>query len=73
MSRGGVGLGAGAGRRCPGGRAGVVAAVGAALVCYGMPVLIMAVLSRLGKAGIIVYPARYLPPAPATMLRKTPH
>lgn len=46
---------------------------GAALVCYGMPVLIMAVLSRLGKAGIIVYPARYLPPAPATMLRKTPH
>ncbi|MFR0868357.1 MAG: acyltransferase family protein [Adlercreutzia sp.] len=50
-----------------------MAAVGAALVCYGMPVLIMAVLSRLGKAGIIVYPARYLPPAPATMLRKTPH
>jgi len=38
-----------------------------------MPVLIMAALSRLGKAGIIVYPARYLPPAPATMLRKTPH
>ncbi|WP_418142315.1 hypothetical protein [Adlercreutzia equolifaciens] len=50
-----------------------MAAVGAALVCYGMPVLIMAALSRLGKAGIIVYPARYLPPAPATMLRKTPH
>ena len=50
-----------------------MAAVGAALVCYGMPVLIMAVLSRLGKAGIIVYPARYLPPAPATMLWKTPH
>lgn len=50
-----------------------MAAVEAALVCYGMPVLIMAVLSRLGKAGIIVYPARYLPPAPATMLRKTPH
>ena len=48
-------------------------AAGAALVCYGMPVLIMAALSRLGKAGIIVYPARYLPPAPATMLRKTPH
>ena len=50
-----------------------MAAAGAALVCYGMPVLIMAALSRLGKAGIIVYPARYLPPAPATMLRKTPH
>ena len=50
-----------------------LAAAGAALVCYGMPVLIMAALSRLGKAGIIVYPARYLPPAPATMLRKTPH
>ena len=50
-----------------------MAAAGAALVCYGMPVLIMAALSRLGKAGIIVYPARYLPPAPATMLWKTPH
>ena len=50
-----------------------MASAGAALVCYGMPVLIMAALSRLGKAGIIVYPARYLPPAPATMLRKTPH
>lgn len=50
-----------------------MAAAGAALVCYGMPVLIMAALSRLGKAGIIVYPARYLPPAPAAMLRKTPH
>lgn len=49
------------------------AAAGAALVCYGAPVLIMAALSRLGKAGIIVYPARYLPPAPTAMLRKTPH
>lgn len=48
-----------------------VAGIGAAIIGYGAPVLIMAALARIGKAGVIVYPARYLPPAPADILRKT--
>lgn len=51
----------------------LAAGVGALLICYGAPILIMAALSHLGRAGVIVYPARYLPPASAAMLRKTPH
>lgn len=50
-----------------------LAGIGALVVCYGAPVLVMWALSHLGKAGIIVYPARYLPPTPSAIIRKTPH
>lgn len=28
---------------------------------YGLPILVMSVLSHVGKLGFIVYPSRYLP------------
>ncbi|WP_302962487.1 hypothetical protein [uncultured Adlercreutzia sp.] len=53
-------------------------ATGAPAIClgagilagFGAPVLIMAALERIGKLGFIVYPARYLPPAPVLIERK---
>lgn len=50
-----------------------IAGAGAALACYAMPILLMKALSRIGSAGIIVYPARYLPPAPSALIRKVSH
>ncbi|MEC4272840.1 acyltransferase family protein [Adlercreutzia sp. R25] len=49
-----------------------LAGLGALVVCYGAPVLVMGALSHLGKTGVIVYPARYLPPTPTAIIRKTP-
>lgn len=40
-----------------------------AVACYAVPVAVMALLNHLGKAAFAVYPARYLPPAPA-LIRK---
>lgn len=45
-------------------------ALGALVACYLVPVAAMWGLSRIGRAGIIVYPARYMPPAPTDILRK---
>ena len=44
--------------------------IGALTACYAAPVGIMWVLAHVGKAGFIVYPARYLPPLPAALKRK---
>lgn len=38
--------------------------------CFGGPIALMALMDRCGKLGFIVYPARYLPPAPALIERK---
>ncbi len=40
------------------------------VACFGLPVLVMALLERVGKLGFLIYPARYLPPAPALIERK---
>ncbi|WP_296009889.1 hypothetical protein [uncultured Adlercreutzia sp.] len=45
--------------------------LGALVACYGLPVALMGALSHIGRTGIIVYPARYLPPAPTVILRKS--
>lgn len=36
-------------------------AIACLIACYPLPVLVMWVLSRIGKLGFIVYPSRYLP------------
>lgn len=38
-----------------------VNAIACLIACYPLPVLVMWVLSRIGKLGFIVYPSRYLP------------
>lgn len=40
------------------------------VACFAVPVLVMAALERCGKAAAIVYPARYLPPAPEFIVKK---
>lgn len=40
-----------------------VCAVATLVACYVLPLAVMHVLSSMGKAGFIVYPGRYLPPA----------
>lgn len=43
----------------------------AAFASFVLPVLVMALLNRCGKAAVVVYPARYLPPVPALIEKRT--
>ena len=40
------------------------------VACFAAPVLVTAALERCGKAAVIIYPARYLAPPPAIIVKK---